>query len=156
MEDRTTFERLQTSERTTSLRMKALLENVPRAIECVSKWAQEAGFDEGTLYEIQLAVDEACANVVDHAYEGTDPGDIEVTCCLEDRCLTIRVRDWGKGFELASVDEPDLNAPLEERSLGGLGLFLVKKMMDTVEFTSDPDLGNELTMCRRVHIARQP
>lgn len=138
--------------RSTALRMKALLENVPRAIECVSKWAQEAGFDEGELYEIQLAVDEACANVVDHAYEGVDPGEIEVSCCLEDRCLTIRVRDWGKGFELASVEEPDLEAPLEERSLGGLGLFLVRQMMDTVEFRSDPERGNELTMCKRLQI----
>jgi len=154
MEDRTTVERSQTSERITSLRMKALLENVPRVIECVSQWAQVAGFDEGALYEIQLAVDEACANVVDHAYEGLDAGDIEVACCLEDRCLTIRVRDWGKGFDLASVDEPDLDAPLEERHLGGLGLFLVKKMMDSVEFTSDPELGNELTMCKKLRVAR--
>jgi serine/threonine-protein kinase RsbW len=152
MENSVSVERSRSSEQDTALRMKALLENVPRAIECVSEWAQRAGFDEGELYEIQLAVDEACANVVDHAYEGADPGDIQVSCCVEDGCLTIRVRDWGKGFDLASVEEPDLDAPLEERSLGGLGLFLVRQMMDTVEFTSDPEHGNELKMCKRLQI----
>ena len=141
------------AECSTSLRMKAVLENVPRAIECVTEWAKEAGFDERALYEIQLAVDEACANVVDHAYQGTEPGDIEVTCCLDGQILTIQVRDWGQGFDLASVEDPDLEAPLEERSLGGLGLFLVRQVMDDVQFRSDPELGNELMMSKRLHIA---
>ena len=137
----------------TSLRMKAVLENVPRAIECVTEWAQKAGFDERALYEIQLAVDEACANVVDHAYLGEDPGDIEVSCRLDAQLLTVQVRDWGRGFDLATVEEPDLEAPLEERSLGGLGLFLVRQVMDEVQFTADPERGNELMMSKRLHIA---
>ena len=138
------------AEQSTSLRMKAVLENVPRAIECVTEWAQKAGFDERALYKIQLAVDEACANVVDHAYTGAEPGDIEVSCRLNDRLLTIRVRDWGEGFDLGGVKDPDLKAPLEERSLGGLGLFLVRQVMDEVQFTSDPEQGNELMMSKRL------
>jgi len=135
------------------MRMKAVLENVPRAIECVTEWAQKAGFDERSLYEIQLAVDEACANVVDHAYQGADPGDIEVSCRLDDQILTVQVRDWGTGFDLTSVADPDLDAPLEERTLGGLGLFLVRQVMDDVQFRSDPELGNELMMSKRLNIA---
>lgn len=135
------------------MRIKAVLENVPRAIECVTEWAQKAGFDERALYEIQLAVDEACANVVDHAYQGADPGDIEVSCCLDDQILTVQVRDWGTGFDLTSVADPDLDAPLEERTLGGLGLFLVRQVMDDVQFRSDPELGNELMMSKRLNIA---
>ena len=135
------------------MRMKAVLENVPLAIECVTEWAQKAGFDERALYEIQLAVDEACANVVDHAYQGADPGDIEVSCCLDDQILTVQVRDWGTGFDLTSVADPDLDAPLEERILGGLGLFLVRQVMDDVQFKSDPELGNELMMSKRLNIA---
>ena len=145
--------RADAAEASTSLRMKALLKNVPRALECVTEWAQKAGFGEQGVYEIQLAVDEACANVVDHAYQGSDTGEIEVSCLLDGQALTIRVRDWGKGFDLASVADPDLTAPLEKRSLGGLGLFLVKQMMDHVEFTSDPDQGNELIMRKRLEIA---
>ncbi len=141
------------AERSTSLRMKAVLENVPRVIECVTEWAEKAGFDERALYEIQLAVDEACANVVDHAYQGADLGDIEVSCRLDDQLLTIQVRDWGAGFDMDGVEDPDLEAPLEERSLGGLGLFLVRQVMDEVQFTSDSERGNELVMSKRLHIA---
>ena len=98
-------------------------------------------------------MDEACANVVDHAYEGADPGDIEVSCRLDGQILTVRVRDWGSGFDLTGVADPDLDAPLEERTLGGLGLFLVRQVMDDVQFRSDPELGNELMMSKRLNIA---
>ena len=153
MDKQVTSRRSNRAERSTSMRMKAVLENVPRAIECVTEWAQKAGFDERALYEIQLAVDEACANVVDHAYQGADPGDIEVSCRLDDQILTVRVRDWGTGFDLSGVADPDLDAPLEERTLGGLGLFLVRQGMDDVQFRSDPELGNELMMSKRLNIA---
>ncbi|NIV40009.1 MAG: anti-anti-sigma factor, partial [Anaerolineae bacterium] len=66
---------------------------------------------------------------------------------------TIQVRDWGPGFDLDGVEDPDLEAPLEERSLGGLGLFLVRQVMDEVQFTSDSERGNELVMSKRLHIA---
>jgi serine/threonine-protein kinase RsbW len=133
-----------------TLRVRALLENVPLAIDCVAGWAQKVGLDKRTLYEIQLAVDEACANVADHAYSGQEPGDMEVSCYLEDQVLTIRVRDWGRGFDPKNVVVPDVDAPLEERTLGGLGLFIVRQVMDYVQFTVDPEVGNELRMAKRL------
>lgn len=136
-----------------TLKLKAVLENVPVAIDCVSRLAESAGFERGDLYEIQLAVDEACANVVQHAYEGAEPGDMEISCRLEDQTLTIRVRDWGWGFDPEAVKVPDVEAPLEERTLGGLGLFIVRSVMDRVTFTFDPERGNELTMSKRLGIA---
>lgn len=132
------------------LRFKAVLENVATAIDCVAKSAREAGFDEGVLYQLQLAVDEACANVVQHAYEGMEAGDMEVSCSFDDECLIIRVRDWGRSFVPEDVPEPDVDAPLEERTLGGLGLFLIRQCMDQVEFSFDAELGNELTMTKRL------
>lgn len=132
------------------LRFKAVLENVSAAIDCVTKSAQEAGFDEAVLYQLQLAVDEACANVVHHAYKGMEPGDIEVSCSFDDQRLVIRVRDWGRSFVPEDVPEPDVGAPLEERSLGGLGLFLIRQCMDEVEFSFDEKNGNELTMTKRL------
>ena len=133
-----------------TLRVKALLENVPLAMDCVAELARKIDLDKRTLYEIQLAVDEACANVADHAYSGGEPGDMEVSCCLEGQLLTIRVRDWGRGFDPKSVVVPDVDAPLEERTLGGLGLFIVRQVMDYVQFTMDPETGNELRMVKRL------
>ncbi len=81
-----------------TIKMKAVLENVPVAINCVTKAVQAGRLDGHTIYQIQLAVDEACANVVQHAYEDMEPGSMEVSCCLDDQTLCIRERDWGKGF----------------------------------------------------------
>jgi anti-sigma regulatory factor (Ser/Thr protein kinase) len=135
------------------LRMRAVIENVPLAIDYVTQCAETAGFDARALYEIQLAVDEACANVVDHAYQGMDPGEFEVFCLLDELSLTIDVRDWGRGFEPQDVEQPDVEAPLGERTLGGLGLYIVNKVMDDIEFTFDPRSGNRLRMAKRIRVA---
>jgi serine/threonine-protein kinase RsbW len=129
--------------------MKAILDNVPRAMTCVRASAQAAGFDDQVLYQIELAVDEACANIVQHAYEGVEPGDMEVSCCLDGPNFVIQIRDWGKSFKPDQVPEPDVCAPLEERTLGGLGLFLIKHVMDHVQFTFDPEGGNTLIMLKK-------
>jgi serine/threonine-protein kinase RsbW len=135
------------------LRVRAILDNVRLAIECVSKTARAAGIDDETLYKIQLAVDEACANVVNHAYRGMDPGDMEVSCFHDERAFSVCVRDWGRSFAPEAVPEPDVEAPLEERTLGGLGMFLMKQVMDQVHYRFDPEQGNELKMTKRLQVA---
>jgi serine/threonine-protein kinase RsbW len=137
----------------TTLRVKAVLENVPLAIACAARTAEAGGCDAQALYQIQVAVDEVCANVVQHAYKGMEPGDMEVSCYYEHQTFVIRVRDWGSPFDPGAVPTPNLEAPLDERSLGGLGLFLVRQFMDGVEFTFDVERGNEVVMTKRLQVA---
>jgi anti-sigma regulatory factor (Ser/Thr protein kinase) len=138
------------------MRVKAVLPNVPVVIACVSRAAEAVGLDQHAHYQVELAVDEACANVVDHAYLGSEPGDMEISCYSYDGAFfIIQVRDWGEGFDPAQVEEPKVDAPLEERSLGGLGLFLVRAVMDWVQFSFDPAAGNKLLMIKRLEIADQ-
>ncbi len=132
------------------LRLAATLENVPRAVDCVRESARAVGFDEQMQCRLQLATDEACANVVDHAYQGLEPGDMEVCCCLDGQTFIVRVRDWGRGFDPGAVPDPKVTAPLQERTLGGLGLYLIYQVMDSVTFTFDPREGNVLTMKKRL------
>jgi len=131
------------------LRVQAILENVSMAMECVAQSARGAGFSGQALSQIELGVDEACANVVNHAYEGMERGDMEVSCGIDGQDFVVFVRDWGRGFDPSNVDVPDIAAPLEERTLGGLGLFLIKQVMDQVQYRSDPLEGNELIMVKR-------
>jgi serine/threonine-protein kinase RsbW len=133
-----------------SIRLPATLENVPVTMDRVIDTVRLLGLDERTLQQIRLVVDEACANVVTHAYEGMEPGDMEIACYQDGDMLVICVRDWGPGFDLSNVPEPDLGAPLEDRNLGGLGLFLVRHFMDRVEYSCDGGRGNELTMVKRL------
>ena len=134
------------------------MENVPTATKRIAQVAREVGFGEHALYQIELAIDEACANVVEHAYTAGQQGEMEVSCYVDSspalgQALVIRVRDWGTGFDPAAVERPDVDAPLEDRGLGGLGLFLVKQVMDQVKFRFDPRRGNELLMFKRLELA---
>jgi serine/threonine-protein kinase RsbW len=129
------------------------MENVPLVSQRVAAAAQEVGVGGQALYQIELAVDEACANVVEHAYAGETQGQMEVSCYLEEQVFTVLVRDWGSGFDPNAVETPDVDAPLEDRGLGGLGLFLVQQVMDDVKFSCDPHRGSELRMCKRLEIA---
>lgn len=143
------------TEQVAKKRLTAALENVPVAIDFVTEALRPAELDDRTLYQIQLAVDEVCANVVHHAYDGMDSGDMEISCSLNDGELSIHVRDWGKGFAIDQVSDPDVDAPLEERTAGGLGLYLVKQVMDQVEYRCVAKGCNELVMKKRLHSAEQ-
>lgn len=111
--------------------------------------AEAADLDARAVYAVQVAVDEACCNIIEHAYGGGGRGDVECTCRINGDGLTVVLRDHGQPFDPASVPEPDLEAALEDRSLGGLGLYFVRKLMDEVHFEFAPDAGNVLTMVKR-------
>lgn len=116
--------------------------------EFVGGAAEAAGLDEGAVYAVQMAVDEACTNIIKHAYGGEGRGDIECTCRVSGDGLTVVLRDHGRAFDPDSVPEPDLEASLEEREIGGLGLYFINKLMDKVQYESTPDSGNVLTMAK--------
>jgi serine/threonine-protein kinase RsbW len=112
--------------------------------------AQAAGWDEDETFRVQMAVDEACSNVIEHAY-GTDAqGEIQVSCCIRDQDdLVVSVRDTGRPFDPTAVPEPPIGADLENLSEGGLGLYFMRKLMDEVTFYFDEREGNVLTMVKR-------
>jgi len=117
--------------------------------EFVTRAAQDAGFDESAVYAVDMAVDEACANIIGHAYGGEGRGDIEISYRIDEDGLTVVLRDHGRAFDPTGVPHPDLDAPLEERGEGGLGLFLMRRLMDRVEYESRPGSGNILTLVKR-------
>jgi serine/threonine-protein kinase RsbW len=116
--------------------------------EFVGQAAVDAGLDEKQVYAVQLSADEACTNVIEHAYGGECDDQIEVTCNITDAGLTIIVKDHGQVFDPGSVPEPDLGSDLSKRGIGGLGLYLIRNMMDRVEYESSTDYGNVLTMVK--------
>jgi serine/threonine-protein kinase RsbW len=117
--------------------------------EFVSRAVDEVGFDETTAYTILVAVDEACANIIQHAYGGEGPGEIECSCDVSEDSITIILRDRGKPFDPTTVPEPNFAVPLEQLECRGAGLVLMQRIMDEIEFTSTPDGENVLTMVKR-------
>ncbi len=124
-------------------------ESLARVSQFVTRAAETAGLDECAIYAVQMAVDEAFANIIEHAYGGEGRGDIECTCAIDSTGLTITLRDHGRPFDPDSVPEPDTHASLEERKAGSLGLYFMRKLMDEIRFEHVPDSGNVLTMVKR-------
>jgi serine/threonine-protein kinase RsbW len=117
--------------------------------ELVAKIARAGGFDEKEIYTLQLAADEAASNIIEHAYEGISNATLEVTCDMRGDTLTVTMRDTGRPFNPSNVKQPNLKADLSERQIGGLGLYLMRKLMDEVRYEASPTKGNLLTMIKR-------
>ena len=131
------------------LTVPAALTSLERVHEFVIDATAQAGLDDHTAWQVQLAVDEAVTNIMQHGYDSGQDGVIELGWQIVRDELLITLRDRGRRFDPDSVPTPDVTSPLEERQSGGLGLFLMNKLMDEVSFESDAT-GNLLTMIKRL------
>ncbi len=109
----------------------------------VGDLARRGGFQPGQVYEIQLAVDEAFTNIIDHAYHGETEELIECMCTLTPDALIIWIKDYGAPFNPDDIPEPDVHATLNKRVEGGLGLYFIRHLMDEVEFYFSPASANQ-------------
>ena len=115
----------------------------------VAEVAHEGGFTEKAIYSLQLAADEAASNIIEHAYQGVANASLQITCDMQDDELIITMRDSGKPFDPSNVKQPNLKADLSKRQIGGLGVYLMRKLMDEVCYESNAKTGNLLTMTKR-------
>jgi serine/threonine-protein kinase RsbW len=123
-------------------------ESLAKIGDFIRQIATDAGFESFAVYSIEMAVDEACSNIIEHGYGGEDKGKINCTCSVSSQALTITLQDTGKSFDPSTVDEPNLSENLEERQAHGLGLFFIRQWMDDVQFESN-GMQNTLTMTKR-------
>jgi serine/threonine-protein kinase RsbW len=125
-------------------------ESLAQIAEFVSAVARDAGWDEDEAFHVQMAVDEACSNIIEHAYGPGSTGEVKLSCCIQDQGdLVISIQDNGKPFDPLSVPEPSISTDLDSLPEGGLGLYLMRKLMDEVTFHFDVEHGNVLTMIKR-------
>lgn len=114
----------------------------------IQKAAESAGLDEQSTYQVETAVDEACSNIIEHAYGGEDRGDIQIECYSLPGELKVIIKDQGKPFDPGLIEAPSLDSSLEERSDHGLGLFFMRRWMNSIHFEFSKDSGNILTMVK--------
>jgi serine/threonine-protein kinase RsbW len=127
-------------------------ESLAQIAEFVGETVRAADWNDDEVYHVQMAVDEACSNVMEHAYSPGWPGDIDLTCCIQDEGdLIISIRDSGQPFDPSAVPDPPIGADLESLPEGGLGLYFIRRLMDQVTFQFDQENGNVLTMVKRRH-----
>ncbi|MFN8411514.1 MAG: ATP-binding protein [Anaerolineales bacterium] len=114
----------------------------------VADVAAEGGFTEKEIYSLQLAADEAASNIIEHAYEGVSDGVLDVSCDMKGKDFIIIMKDQGISFDPSKVKQPNLKADLSERQIGGLGVYLMRKLMDEVHYES-VGKTNTLLMIKR-------
>jgi anti-sigma regulatory factor (Ser/Thr protein kinase) len=137
--------------RTRKLVVPARHDQLAKLAALASAAASEVGFDQVQINRIELAVDEACSNIIDHAYAGR-AGTITLEVSGEPRQqLTIVLVDQGQPFDPGEVAEYVPTPSIDDAKVGGLGLHLMRQTMDQVCFEFGvPGLGNRLTMSKYV------
>lgn len=105
------------------------------------------GITDEVLYDVQLAVDEACTNIITHGYADMDPGSVILDLALDSDKLTLSLTDFGHSFEPGNTPVPDVDVPIEERELGGFGLFFIHHSMDEVDYRVTED-GNTMILTK--------
>lgn len=113
----------------------------------VREFAQNAGFGSFAIYSIEMAVDEACSNIIEHAYGGEGKGAIRCTCSFDEQSLVVVLKDQGKSFNPATVPQPKLSQNLADRKANGLGMYFIRQWMDEVSFRTSGS-ENILTMVK--------
>ncbi|MCK5243378.1 SpoIIE family protein phosphatase [bacterium] len=115
----------------------------------ITQASTEAGFSQHEINNIKLAVDEACSNVVRHAYKGMESGKIRLEVLRRDGEVEIVIQDQGKSFEWKKSRTPNLNRYVEIGKRGGLGIWFIRKLMDEAEYKSNRQV-NSLRLVKRV------
>ena len=124
------------------------LEDVRRFVET---HALEADFPEETVTQFKMAVDEACANVIEHAYGGQEGHRVEISILIDSERFTVRIRDEGEPFNRATYQEPDLFKLTKNRKQGGLGVHIMRRLMDRVEYRTRGKTNEVLLTKYRQH-----
>lgn len=127
------------------LRIPSKAEWVAVARLAVAAVANRLNFSIEDIEDVKLAVAEACTNCIQHA-SGSEQ--IEITCETEAEALTVRVRDFGQGTRADQIQSRRVDEP----RVGGLGVFLIRSLMDSVEYDVNPENGTNLVMVKKVQI----
>jgi len=118
-------------------KIPARLEYLRKVLDLVSSCARDQGFNREKVLEIELAAEEALVNIFAYAYKGKE-GEVEIACKLDNNSgnekFTVEIADSGEPFNVLSVAAPEIAADISERQSGGVGVFLIRKLMDDVQY----------------------
>ena len=143
---------MQSFEHNFVLHVPSSTDNLVMIRDFVARVVAKAGFDENEVMKLALAVDEACANVIEHAYGGgAKEGQVRVKMDFDADKVMIEVVDTGIGFDPSQIPVKDVEQLIRERRSGGLGWRLIRSVMDEVQYQIVPGEKNELKMMKRIH-----
>ena len=137
------------------LHLTARIEVLPQLMSLITDLCNRAGASNEISQELQLVFEEACVNVIRHAYAGREPGPIEIDAWLADDrgqpSIVCTIRDEGPPFDPLGRALPDTSLSVEDRAIGGLGVLLMRRMSDRLLWRHDAQRGNQLTIVKHLN-----
>ena len=138
-------------EQSFTLHVPSSNENLAMIRSFVNEIAKRVALDDEEATLLAVAVDEACANVIEHAYGHDASKQVTVRATIDDEQIRIDVIDQGKGFDPDAIRPKDPRTLIKERASGGLGMGLIQRIMDEVKYHVVPGEKNELKMIKKRH-----
>ena len=130
------------------MRFEAELENLSHIRRFVQARAEALGADTEAVSDLMIAANEAASNIVVHGYQERS-GVIDVEVTQKGDFLEVRLRDQAPPFDPTTIPPPDTTLPLEQRPYGGMGMHLIRQLVDDVTYRFTPQGGNELILAKR-------
>lgn len=135
---------------TAELETLATRPNLASLLARTDEVAARAGLDAVCASDLRLAVEEACCNVIDHGYPPDPPGPLRLRIAVHADRVVATVEDRAPRFDPLDAPGPDLTSPWRQRRIGGLGWYLIRRVMDAVSHEALPGGGNRLTLEKRL------
>jgi anti-sigma regulatory factor (Ser/Thr protein kinase) len=134
------------------LRVKSELRELETIRRFLHKCLRHVDLDEDDLYKVELSLVEMCTNIMRYAYGGRR-GDIDIRAWHEDARFFLELRDGGVAFDPRSVKKPSLREMINRERIGGLGIFLARRLMDGFDYRREEG-QNVLTMFKKAGVKK--
>ena len=131
--------------------VKSRTENLSLIRDFVSSKTSDAGLAKDEIENVMLAVDEACTNIIKHAYNSFPDGEIVIKLEYNSDKLLVTIIDHGSTFDPNGIPDPDLQKYYRNGRVGGLGMFLMKTLMDDVKYITVPGKYNQVLLSKRIN-----
>jgi serine/threonine-protein kinase RsbW len=131
-----------------TLRIPAVLNQLATARQFVEDTGRRLGLPSVVIEPLVLAVDESLSNIIQHGYNG-QPGAIDIEIERAPDSLVVRLRDQAPPFDPTRLPDPDIHLPLNQRPVGGMGVYLTRRSVDGVAYERLPEGGNQLTLTKK-------
>jgi serine/threonine-protein kinase RsbW len=128
----------------------ALRENLEGIREFVAEACRRGGAGGRVAFDLKLAVDEACTNIIEHGYAGLPPGPIDIRIETTGDRIAVTIADRGASFAPSALPEPDIDSGWRSRPVGGLGWHLIRSTVDEIDYEPNTAGGNRLTLIKRL------
>jgi serine/threonine-protein kinase RsbW len=132
-----------------TLSVDASTEHLAQVRDFVAAFAEHIGLTPKDTSEIRLAVDEAYTNIIKHAYKGNPAQKVQIEIGSDSNQLWISLMDKGRSFDPSTYREPDLMRRIKEKKRGGMGVYLIHKLMDQVQYNRK-NHANEIRMVKKL------